>query len=642
MATHGDRSKLILEGYRECVKADVITSSDRGLVLDFAQQFRVISPTIIAGYKEAKQGGYDKVYIAELRSVAENLTGGGEINEADRAKPYYKDLIKHVYPQNSGSWTSYERNESCEDRSSDLKDFKIEPRYTIDLLSQSEIRLKAGEALDTEILQRLQDPVYAVQRKLQEAGGDVERLKQDLADDVDKYVGPIAQHGALEGLDVSLLSVEQRLFLLLSESVYGQSGIDADAIKDMMVTYEFSHFEDVAGFIQGTTDRVSRSSNQDYALLCELSQFYSDRIKDVNKRLVESGFGNPKIADFMKSYFEVLSSDSQRTQKQEQINRLQVGKLGMTPGFVAQVGKILERRFGRKFTTEEVEKRISRYEGITGGLVDKSSTSQKPLTQAFYGVLRSQRERTLVALKAIGGEDVDPKSVHLGEVDLEEALSDEAQILEGKYDPEHFASYTAQRFIDIFETERGEIDFNLSKFESEAGKKREVVNGYIVKTHESANARMVGGVCVSGDNPDQGGNNMWDMPNYFQLVLQDPETLQSQGLVLMHHFTDQGKRVLSASINPSSTYLYSVDEAAVFRGIMATLEQFATQNGFDMITTSRNHTIRTNRTGGEFEKAIDERVRKVGKEFSFSENQVFSYRPNYQLKDMDVVWERPS
>ena len=639
VATSGNRAEELLRSYKECIDEGVIEPNEQGIILDFVKEFRVISPQIIEGYKLSREGGYESVYLSELKSIAEKMTGAGELTGAERSKPYYKDLIKHVFPHNSGNWTSYERNESCEDRTSDLAGFQVEPRYEIDLLSQSVISLKQGEVIDPEVLQKLQEPVYAIQKKLQDAGGDVDKLRGSLAQDIEAHIERALEQGRFSGLDMPSLSIDQKLFLLASESVYGTNGIDRKALQEIMVTYEFAHFEDVAGFITGTQDRVSRASNQDYALLCELSQFYSDRIKDVNKRIVEAGYSDPKITEYMKTYFKELSQNEQLSGRQEKINKLQIGKLGMSPGFIAQAGRVLEGRYGRKLTTEEVTKIISRYESVAGGLVEKTSISPNKPTQALYGTLRTQRERTFDALKLIAGSDIDPKTVHLGEINLQQALDTEEQVIEGVYSPEQFAAYTAQRFIDIFENERDVIDLNLSKFESESGKNREVLYGYVSKNHETANARMVGGVCVSGDNPDKGTDNMWDMPNYLQLVLQDPVSLQSQGLVLLHHFTDRGKRVLTASFNPSSTYLYSVDERALFSGMQQQLEKFAKDNGFDMILTSSNHTIRTNRTGGEFERAINDRIKDANKQFSFTDNQQFSYSPNYQLKDMDVIWE---
>lgn len=168
---------------------------------------------------------------------------------------------------------------------------------------------------------------------------------------------------------------------------------------------------------------------------------------------------------------------------------------------------------------------------------------------------------------------------------------------------------------------------------------REVLNAYIAKTKETANARMVGGVCVSGDNPKKRGKTcLWNMENYFELVLEDPTTHRCMGVVLLHAFDEDGK-TLTASFNPSSTYLYKVDEAALFKGLLETLKDFAQENGFSRICSSKNKAIRTNRTGGMFEKAMDDEVSKVAKTYRFSEEKIFSYSPDYKILDMDVLWE---
>ncbi|HVZ67768.1 MAG TPA: hypothetical protein VG917_05945, partial [Patescibacteria group bacterium] len=631
----GQKSLDMLESYKLCIDIDVINESDRGIFLDFIKQFKTVSPKLIEGYKEARIKGYEGIFIADLKSIAGKMTGAGEITPSDREKPYFIDLIKHVYPNNSGVWGK-EAREGLKDRSADLDGLKIEPKYRIDLLNQSAISLKEGETIDPEVLKSLQDPIYAVSRKLQESGMSTDKLRQNLVEDINRRIMLATENGAFDGLDVSRITTEQKMFLLISHAVYSGGNIDRQDLSELMVTYQFTHFDDVENFIRGTQDRVSGAENQDYALLCELSQFYSDNIKDVNKKLIESGFGDDTIAEYMKTYFHNLSQDEQIAGKRDKVNRLQIGKLGMSPGFIVQVGKILEQRQGRKLTTEDVQKIITRYETIAGGLTERSSTSKNKQTQALYGTLRTQREKTFEALKLIAGADIDPKTVHLGEINLQQALDAEEQILEGVYSPDQFASYTSQRFLDIFEDQRDLIDLNLAKFVSESGKQRQILNGYITKISESAYARRVGGVCVSIDD------NLWEMPNYSQLVFQDPESLQCQGLVLMHHFTDGGKRVLTASFNPSSTYLYTVDEEACFKGIEQVLEKFARDNNFDLIAVSKNRAIRTNRTGGNFEKAMNSQIEQVGKEFSFSKEQVFSTRPEYVLKDMDVLWENNS
>ena len=736
----GQKSDPLIRGYQECLDAGVITHGDRELVLEFARQFRVISPTTLGGYKEAKEAGHEKVYIAQLTALAEKMTGSGVITDEERAKPVYKDLLKHVYSNNSGQWSSFESNESCADRRSDIAEFKIRPRYEIDLLSQSEIRVKAGEALDPRVQEEVQKPIFAVSERMSELGYDYEKIKSELKIAIDGSLEQIIENGGLRGLDLnSVTSPEERLFLVLTDSIYGTKALDKAAVKNLLITYEFANFDDISDYIAGTRDRVGRASNQDYALLCETGAFYSDRIKEVNRRLVEAAWNNPAIATLMPEYFQKLAQASLVSGRQDKINRFQIEKLGFSDSLVQQLSRVLEQRDtikqvtrylegkyqrsvnekdtqkiingkleeyaedkteiehikadlkqrdkvrqvqryltqkypeaieefsieavqeimtgqkdeyiddkneiehikGKPYRSDQVKKIIQKYEDSTAGLSEKASTSKNPQTKAFYGQLRSQREKTFEALGVITGENVDPSKVHLGEANLQQVLDVEANIREGKYDDDQFASYTVQRFIDLFDGERTKIEGELDKFESLSGKQREVLYASITKAKESAHARMVGGVCVAGDNPDKyADQNMWNMPNYFQLVFQEPDTLQCQGLVLLHHFTEGGKKVLTASVNPSSTYLYSVDESALFTGIMGTLEQFATENGFDLITLSQNKGVRTNRTGGQFEKAMNERITQVGKTFRFDTPQQFSYHPNYQLRDMDVVWER--
>lgn len=638
----GSKSDILLRGYQESLEAGVVTTADKDLVLEFGRQFRVISPTTLNGYKEAKEGGYEKVYIAQLTALAEKMTGQAIVTDEERAKPFYKDLLRHVYSNNSGQWSSFESNDSCGDRSSDIAEFKVKPRYELDLLSQSEIRVKAGESLNPKVQEEVQAPIFAVSGKMGEAGFDYEKIKTDLSEEIDKRLMQVVENGGLSRLNLDGVSTpEERLFLILSDSIYGTKTIESQVVKNLLITYEFANFDDISDYIAGTQDRVGRASNQDYALLCEVGAFYSDRIKEVNRRLVESAWNNPAIAELMPEYFKKLAQETVSTERQDKINRLQVDRLGLSDSFVRQVGKILEKRKGRKYEPDEIRSVISRYEGITGGLTEKSSTSPNPQTRAFYGQLRSQREKTMDAVRLITREEVDAAKVHLGEVNLQQVLDVEENMREGKYDEEQFASYTVQRFIDLFDNERMKIDGELDKFESISGKQREILYGYITKTKETAHARMVGGVCVAGDNPGKyRGQNMWEMPNYFQLVLQEPDTLQCQGLVLLHHFAQGDKKVLTASINPSSTYLYSVDEGALFSGIMDSLEEFATGNGFDMVTLSQNKAIRTNRTGGLFEKSLNDRVARVGKTFRFDSPQQFSFNPNYKLQDMDVVWEK--
>ena len=165
------------------------------------------------------------------------------------------------------------------------------------------------------------------------------------------------------------------------------------------------------------------------------------------------------------------------------------------------------------------------------------------------------------------------------------------------------------------------------------------MEAYVTKNHTSAHARGVAGVCVAGDNPAKNHEkSMWNNPNYLQLVLRDSETKVCQGLVLIHIEEHAGKKILTASMNPSSTYLFSVNEAEMFKALQNQLIVFAKENNIDAIGVSRNRQIRTNRTGGEFEKAMERAIAACGREVVFPENRVFSNFNNYSQKEIDLIW----
>lgn len=639
LGRHGKTAEEIMAGYDECLKAGAITRADKGLVLEFLDRFRVVSPAIISGYKKAKAEGSHEVYCARLNDIAGRMTGAGKLTEEERKLPYYDDLLKEVYKNNVGSWTTHENNKTCEDRGADLSSYKIKPRYEIDLLGQSEVSLKEGSKSDKTKMDALVASIKKLTTDFEAQGYEPEKMKSSVAKKVNEYFEKIKDSCGIPATEAEALSTEEKISLLVLDSLYGKKKVEEEDLKNILISYEFAYFEDIRDYIQGTTDRVSRSSNPDYALLCELNTFFSDRIKEINKRVIESGFKNAAVAKVIPAYFDQLSRSTQSVERKGQIAKMQPEKLGATEAFLKQITRSLEGKTGKKYTPEEVRELIRRYEKMTGGLTETASTSPKQRTKALYGQLRSQREKTRQLAEFITGTEVDPRKIYLGEMNVAELLEAENSISGGTYDATQFEAYTVQKALGLFEEEKDFLTQELAKFVSAGGTERETLNAYIAKNKETANARMVGGVCVSGDNPGKVGPNcQWNMPNYFDLVLEDPDTHRCMGTVLLHSFDEDGK-TLTASFNPSSTYLYKVDEKALFKGLLNTLISFAEENGFKRICSSQNTAIRTNRTGGIFEKAMAETITQMGKTYSFSEVKRFSFSPSYEIKDMDVLWE---
>ncbi len=79
----GNKSDQVIRAYQNCLDGSVISTNDKELFLKFAKQFRIISPAAIKRYKEAEERGHEKVYLAQLRSLAERLTETELITEND-------------------------------------------------------------------------------------------------------------------------------------------------------------------------------------------------------------------------------------------------------------------------------------------------------------------------------------------------------------------------------------------------------------------------------------------------------------------------------------------------------------------------------------------------------------------------------
>lgn len=642
---YGKGAQILIEDYRECLYDKEITLDDKDLILEFTQKFRVLSPAIFKGYRVAKQTGNEEVFIAGLGSIAEKLTGAGQVTDEERTSPYFRDLIRHVYQNNAGAWTSYESNNQCQDRSTDLAEFKVRPRYVIDLLSASEIRIKEGQTLDAEAVDGLKEKILSLSRKAEGYSYERERMKEELNAVLDTRLKEITDKGGLQEIDLNAVKeIEEKLFLVLTDSIYGTQSVDVPTLQSLMINYQFAFFEDIRAYIEGTSDRVRRANNEDYALLCELHTFYTDRIKESNKELVEKAVQNSLVANALPPFFQKMSQETLGENRKAKIDRLRVDNLGISDSFVNQIRRNLTRMTNKEYTSEQVRKVLRAYATSTVILGKRAATTKKKLTRdvarSLQGQIESQRKKTAEAIETLTGEKIAPEEVNLGEINLQELLDSQRNILEGEYRPDEFAKYTAQRFINLFGDDREKIEEELAKFESISGQQRERLHAYITKTKESAHARMTGGVCVSGDNLAKGETNLWDMPNYLQMVFQDPFSSRCQGLVLMHHYEEAGQKILSVVLDPSSTYLYSVDETALFGGIMKSLEEFARDNDFDRVVITKNAIIRTNRTGGEFEAAITKKVAEINEDFSFAEPKTFSYHPQYMIQDMAVLWKK--
>jgi len=649
--------QALIAGYFNCKAEGIIKESNYEDILDLVDRLPILSITIVKEYLEAKSKQRETEYLDKIIEIADKMISGG-ITEEEKSKEYFQDLLEYIYPNNIGDYANYESTSTCQDRSQDLEVFNIQEKYPIDILDRGKLELREGRELDKSSLENIQKEREDIMKVYSEGG--IENIKQNLDSIIEEMISKMEEENTLGIERDKLMNQEEKIYAIMLYSRLNK-GIKAEDIKKSILYYNFAYLDNIERYQTYTDEGIEKR----YEQIMELSEFYKNTIQEAQNIIIEKGKNNP-IFEGVK---ENIYIENQKRERREDLGRLQVDKLGLNDKFIKDMRNILIKRRLRKDTTKEekieLEKKysldrvreiISRYESMTGFLEEKASNSPDSNTKTFYGRLKGQRNKTIEAFKTLTGEEQDLLTTHLGNINLKEVIDLKISASNGIYDEELFDRLIQQSISNLYQEEYAILETEANKFilvdYDENGKKIEKkpkkLNAYISKDALSAYARMVGGVCVAGCNPDKGSENIWDMPNYFQLVLQNPENKRCVGLVLLHHFEDEnGQKILSASYNPSSTYLFSVDEGTLFNELNNTLIKFAEENNFDKIVISKNGGIRTNRTDTIFETSMNKAIAQYKDNnngdgtYSFSEDEDFSYyTTNYQLKDMDIVWSR--
>jgi len=595
---YSGRADAIFEGILDCLKKGVLTSDNKNELWPYLDHLKAVSPGLVSAYLEASN---KNEFFADVEALTTAILNPGKDDPATKNHPLYDEIIKSIYQNNSTGWTSYEMNRQCADRTNDLKSYNIKERYVLDPGVSTDLVIKEGQKLDLGKLDPIKARFYGWSKSWAEIGYDKEKMLADIGKRIDEKYQTVKDEPWAQGAD----NMEQKLFALVTESII--SGKLVDEVKNLLIGYQFAKYEDIRAYIQGTTDRVSNARNKDYAYLGELHTFFADQIKEISRKMLGEADQDQWMQKVLPAIFEELRAKELNEEKKETLNRMNPKKEADMVSFRKQISGILK---GHKWS---VAKKM---------------------------VLAKRQKIAKIAAAAGNLKYTDPKRIQLGSITLEELLNTEENISLGKYNPKTFSKYMAQKLMDTFEEELQQIEGELAKFESRESKGKQVkkLNGFITKNSASANARMVGGVCVSGDIAQ------WNDPQYLQMAFHDPEDNTCKGLVLMHVWEQEGKKYLVASLNPSSTYLYGVDEKGIFDQICVQLVDFASANGISGVGFSTHKNIRTNRTGGEFENAMNKKIADAkGKyqkqaDLTFSENRRFSTNPQYVVDDVDLIW----
>jgi hypothetical protein len=394
--------------------------------------------------------------------------------------PYYADVVGCVYQNNAGSWTSFKANEGCADRSDQLADLKIKPEYVIDLQEGVEMTLRGGQALDEAGLNRYQLLIKQAQTRLERVGYDREQMRQDFAlelQELGKNVINLDQYR----------STEEMLYALLLAA--GVDKFSYSKLKELLLAYELAEFEDVQAYVAGTQNRAEQAKNKDYAYLLELHEFYSDHLKEAQRKIVEQAHRNPQIVAGLATWWQDRQNVLAAQRRTELRNRLRLGE-NSADDFLVKIMTELQKR--------------SKSQGQRFKLIEQAADGQNilgPRGKMIAGLINGRQESYQRAIQAITDLDIGTGSIQVGDQTLLELLESFNNTHGSGSTPEAVAKIMAEEIQAIFSEEVTFVERELAKFkpaEAAAAERQQVeVVGKITKNHTSAHARAVGGTVTT-------------------------------------------------------------------------------------------------------------------------------------------------
>lgn len=629
----------------------------------YAQEVGIANVTVYYEYlplvraKDVAALAAFKERIVKMRTDA---IVGNPISPEVAADPFYRPILESIYHNHSSRSTSIIHNERCPDRSADIASLKRQAVYPLRISQAVEMVLRPGTKEDQRALARVEAPLQKAQERLAPSNWDREAITLAFDRRLDQ-LGPLVAR---------FRTSPEKLFGAFILASLGK--LERPLLKELIAEYQLATHPPMREHLALTRAEAESAKNPRYAYLMALHEYYNDMLYDSVRSLCEVAAHSKEVVDFLCKQYPAMRALHQKRMRQASVHRFRAHNLGLSPALLEQVQRLLARDQNEGGEAHPFSERLTR----VGAL------------------LHSEQQKIAQFIEAYTGARPDPDSIHLGEFSLASVLKVEPA-RETTPSAHITLSYAKQELEQLFKDELHSVGVELRKYRPRqelCGRAGLRLNAYLSKNKASAHARMVGGVCVSGDNPgaaerhgwvdegafqpaggapaahqldldallDDGGNfveppqlfplpqgtreersaSMWELPNFFQLVLHDAESGRCEGVVMLHHYHDHGKKILTASLNPTASVLFKTSEAEFFKGLLKILAQIAEDNGFDMVCSARNRGIRTNRTGGEFERTFEAHIRKVNKTYSLRQPEIFSYRPRYTQQELDVLWER--
>jgi hypothetical protein len=600
-----NRLNLIIAAL-DSIPEKILLSFEREFFLSsYKNDLGICSSEIYLRYKELSRPDLleeRRAFTSYIKSSLKALTMPGSVNlQSIKDSPYCDALVTAVYPFNGQSaavvnWDTRYRNIGLNfpEHSQHLHIFSHSSPYRLNTSEGVDMVLKPNRYANQSAINEITQPIE-----------EAHKMAFSLSFDEEHVLEVLYQKARSFNLKFQNDETKEEI-ILQAYSNFLTARMPRKALVELLALYEFITEPNLENYFLETTDRASKAKNKEYAHLLELREYFADKIRDTQDSLLEVWSSYGLDIDVIKEIYSDILRKREAARRHQVKSRLQADQLGMSPAFYQQINSIEK-------TTEDPQAAKTVVIKMRQGMQKRISA----FMQEYAGI-------------TVNYEAIDLESFNL--VDFESANP----IKEPKLDNQGYLDLFKREFRELFNNEVELIDSEIAKYTADSTKKLKSIQiqAAFMKNQASWSARRTAGVCVFNCQ------KQWNMPNYLQLVFFDPIKIRCEGLILLHYYNDSNGKVLTASFNPTSTLLYKVDEKAFFDASFKILVEFAHINDFDFICCATQKGIRTNRTGGEFERALSSQISRYKKSIKLDSPADFSSSPHYVQQVLDVLWHK--
>lgn len=388
-------------------------------------------------------------------------------------------------------------------------------------------------------------------------------------------------------------TLEGKLLAYIEQGEYSKDAFD------VLIAYQLG--EDYAQLIRRSQDQVTQFEDpqtKEYIQLAELADIYGDNLKETIKDIVKKIRGSKDA-----QLFEKVSSLSARQLSAGE--RMAEDLMKLPPQ--AQTDSVLQKKVETLFKNT--------FQGQSEILPMAKEFSLLFSAKDFSGDLATLwRSRLQESIVSQVGSMIDVSALQRMQNQAFLEIQNETQ----KY----------QELVEVDTTEQGTGEKKMKKLRH--------LKSYFSKNKENAHARMVAHVCLANDP------KMLENPNYFELVIFDPERKRNMGTTMLLTMEEpNNKKYLLYNPNPSVGLVSEVSAKRLYKMITDQVIAFAKDNNFDGILVNPSHGSSTNR-GGLFLQALQQSTIKengTDRKINLSKEHVLS--GGYKYKDnLSIIWEK--